>query len=275
VNAYRDGARHFEDLLRAANGVVGLCRIRYTTSHPLTLRTAVFDAMAECDKVCEFLHLPVQAGSDRILKAMRRGYTAGEYLEKIAEAAGGSPVWPSLRTSSSATHRDRRGVPEDAGPCHRGGLRHGLPFKFSVRRDAGRRARGRRPGERQAATAGGADPVLPENRPEEERGTEGKRSGGACGGPVGQRPAETPDGADPDKQSRPLPWPDDRTGSLVQVKVQKTGPTVSRGNFSPARSRDHDGLMNGAGEGSVAFLEKFDAETAYAQELPSASTSTA
>ena len=58
-------------------------RIRFTTSHPFDATERLFEAMAECDSVCEWLHLPVQSGSNRILRAMRRGYTAEAYLRKI------------------------------------------------------------------------------------------------------------------------------------------------------------------------------------------------
>ena len=86
INAYRDDGKRFGALLRACNEVEGLRRIRYTTSHPLKMQTDIFRAMAECEKVCEFLHLPCQAGSDRVLKHMRRGYTAGQYKAMIEEA---------------------------------------------------------------------------------------------------------------------------------------------------------------------------------------------
>ncbi len=64
-------------------GIRSLPRIRFTTSHPFDANERLFRAMAECDSVCEWLHLPVQSGSNRILRAMRRGYTAEAYLEKI------------------------------------------------------------------------------------------------------------------------------------------------------------------------------------------------
>ena len=59
-------------------------RIRFTTSHPFDAHERLFEAMRDCDSVCESLHLPVQSGSTRILRAMRRGYTREAYLEKIA-----------------------------------------------------------------------------------------------------------------------------------------------------------------------------------------------
>ena len=66
-------------------GAVGTTRvrIRFTTSHPFDANERLFEAMRDCDSVCESLHLPVQSGSNRILRAMRRGYTAESYLTKI------------------------------------------------------------------------------------------------------------------------------------------------------------------------------------------------
>ena len=58
-------------------------RIRFTTSHPFDATERLFEAMRDCGSVCEWLHLPVQSGSTRILRAMRRGYTAEAYLQKI------------------------------------------------------------------------------------------------------------------------------------------------------------------------------------------------
>ncbi|MDP3722551.1 MAG: radical SAM protein [Candidatus Omnitrophota bacterium] len=60
-------------------------RIRFTTSHPFDAHERLFEAMRDCDSVCEWLHLPVQSGANRILRAMRRGYTAEAYLKKIEQ----------------------------------------------------------------------------------------------------------------------------------------------------------------------------------------------
>ena len=60
-------------------------RIRFTTSHPFDANERMFQAMADCGSVCEWLHLPVQSGSNRILRAMRRGYTREAYFDKIAQ----------------------------------------------------------------------------------------------------------------------------------------------------------------------------------------------
>lgn len=60
-------------------------RIRFTTSHPFDANERLFEAMAQCESVCGWLHLPAQSGSNRILRAMRRGYTAEAYLKKIEQ----------------------------------------------------------------------------------------------------------------------------------------------------------------------------------------------
>ena len=73
----------FADLLREVNKIDGIRRIRFMTSHPKDLSDKLIYAMRDCDKVCRQLHLPFQAGSDKILKQMNRHYTKAEYLEKI------------------------------------------------------------------------------------------------------------------------------------------------------------------------------------------------
>jgi tRNA-2-methylthio-N6-dimethylallyladenosine synthase len=76
----------FADLLRTLDTVDGIERIRFTSPHPKDLRPETIAAMAECPHVCEHLHLPLQAGSDRTLARMHRGYTAERYLERLAAA---------------------------------------------------------------------------------------------------------------------------------------------------------------------------------------------
>ncbi len=76
----------FADLLRAVGAVEGVSRVRFTSPHPKDLRPETIVAMAETPAVCEQLHLPLQSGSDRILTAMRRGYTAERYLSRLADA---------------------------------------------------------------------------------------------------------------------------------------------------------------------------------------------
>ena len=79
----------FGELLRACDAVDGIERIRFTSPHPKDFREPVVAAMAECDAVCEHIHLPLQSGSTRILKAMRRTYSRERYLalaERLREA---------------------------------------------------------------------------------------------------------------------------------------------------------------------------------------------
>jgi len=90
VNSYgRDLTRRrplFAELLRRLGDVEGIERIRFTSPHPKDLRDETIAAMAETPAVCEQLHLPLQSGSDRVLTAMRRGYRASRYLERLAAA---------------------------------------------------------------------------------------------------------------------------------------------------------------------------------------------
>jgi tRNA-2-methylthio-N6-dimethylallyladenosine synthase len=81
----------FADLLRELGDVDGLRRVRFTSPHPKDLRPETIDAMAEVPSVCEHLHLPLQAGSNRTLAAMHRGYTAERYLERLAAARAAIP----------------------------------------------------------------------------------------------------------------------------------------------------------------------------------------
>ncbi len=76
----------FADLLCAVGETDGIRRVRFTSPHPKDLRPETISAMADVSAVCEHLHLPLQSGSDRVLKAMRRGYSAQRYLERLGAA---------------------------------------------------------------------------------------------------------------------------------------------------------------------------------------------
>lgn len=76
----------FADLLREVNDIDGIKRIRFTSPHPKDMREDVFIAMSDCEKVCNHLHFPLQSGSNAILAAMHRGYSAERYLERLAMA---------------------------------------------------------------------------------------------------------------------------------------------------------------------------------------------
>lgn len=76
----------FTELLRMVNDIEGLERVRFMTSHPKDISDEVIYAMRDCEKVCEFLHLPIQCGSSRLLNKMNRHYTKEYYLEIIEKA---------------------------------------------------------------------------------------------------------------------------------------------------------------------------------------------
>jgi tRNA-2-methylthio-N6-dimethylallyladenosine synthase len=86
VNSYgRDVGSSFSELLHAIDAIEGVERIRFTSPHPKDFRRDVVAAMAECPAVCEHAHLPLQSGSSRVLKAMRRTYSRERYLRLVAE----------------------------------------------------------------------------------------------------------------------------------------------------------------------------------------------
>ncbi len=91
VNGYRYDGHDFADLLHAVAAVEGIGRIRYTTSHPLEFSDAIIQAHADIPQLVKYLHLPVQAGSDRILAAMKRNHTALEYKSRIRRLKAAVP----------------------------------------------------------------------------------------------------------------------------------------------------------------------------------------
>ena len=86
VNSYKDpaGKKSFAELLAAVGELPGIRRVRFTTSHPRDFGRDIVDAIDAIATLCDHVHLPVQSGSDRVLKAMQRLYTCKEYLERIA-----------------------------------------------------------------------------------------------------------------------------------------------------------------------------------------------
>jgi tRNA-2-methylthio-N6-dimethylallyladenosine synthase len=85
VNSYHDGDHDFADLLRAAGRVDGLRRLRFTSPYPTDFTPRVIEAMATTPAVCEHVHLPVQSGSNAVLRRMLRRYTRERYLEVLAQ----------------------------------------------------------------------------------------------------------------------------------------------------------------------------------------------
>jgi tRNA-2-methylthio-N6-dimethylallyladenosine synthase len=83
VNAWDDEGRGLHDLIRVLDRIAGLARIRYTTSHPNDMSQGLIDAHGDVESLMPFLHLPVQAGSDRVLKAMNRNHDTASYLRLL------------------------------------------------------------------------------------------------------------------------------------------------------------------------------------------------
>ena len=133
----------FAELLRAVDAVDGIERIRFTSPHPKDFRPDVIAAMAECAAVCEHAHLPLQSGSTRILKAMRRTYSRERYLELVADMRAAIPdlaLTTDLIVGFPGETDD--GLPRD-GRGRRGGR---LRRRLHLRLLAPGRHRGRRDG---------------------------------------------------------------------------------------------------------------------------------
>ncbi len=92
VNSYHDGTHDFADLLRAVGAVDGIRRVRFTSPYPTDFTDRVIEAMATTPAVCEHVHLPVQSGSNAVLKRMLRRYTREEYLEVVARLRRAMPA---------------------------------------------------------------------------------------------------------------------------------------------------------------------------------------
>ncbi|MGI6486977.1 MAG: tRNA (N6-isopentenyl adenosine(37)-C2)-methylthiotransferase MiaB [Syntrophothermaceae bacterium] len=119
VNSYGRGLESkldFADLLRMVNQIDGLYRIRFTTSHPRDLSDKLIQAIADCSRVCEHVHAPLQAGSNRILRAMNRGYTCEEYLRLVRQMrAYHSGSGHYLGSHSRFSRRVRGGLSSNSG----------------------------------------------------------------------------------------------------------------------------------------------------------------
>jgi tRNA-2-methylthio-N6-dimethylallyladenosine synthase len=91
VNSYHDGSHDFADLLRAVGTVDGIRRVRFTSPYPTEFTPRVIEAMAATPAVCEHVHLPVQSGSNAVLRRMLRRYTRERYLEVVAQLRAAIP----------------------------------------------------------------------------------------------------------------------------------------------------------------------------------------
>jgi tRNA-2-methylthio-N6-dimethylallyladenosine synthase len=97
VNSYGKGLGEeeisFSELLERIHPIEGIERIRFTTSHPKDLSEELIQSFSKLKKLCEHMHLPFQSGSNKVLKAMHRGYTKESYLQKVYQL---KEVWPSF-----------------------------------------------------------------------------------------------------------------------------------------------------------------------------------
>jgi tRNA-2-methylthio-N6-dimethylallyladenosine synthase len=112
VNSYHDGEYDFADLLRSVAEVDSAMRIRYTTSHPQDMSDKLIETIASHKNICKYIHLPVQSGSNRILKLMNRTYTIEHYLELMAkikrlmpEASFSTDIIAGFPTETQDDHR--------------------------------------------------------------------------------------------------------------------------------------------------------------------------
>ena len=134
VNSYRDGRYDFADLMLSVAAVDPAVRIRFTTSHPQDMSDRLIDAIASTDNICNYLHLPVQSGSDRILDLMNRTYTVRGYLdlvEKIRQRIPGvslsTDVISGFPTETEEDHRKTVGLMQAVG------YDGAYTFKYSAR----------------------------------------------------------------------------------------------------------------------------------------------
>jgi tRNA-2-methylthio-N6-dimethylallyladenosine synthase len=137
VNSYGKGLRPACDLgglLRRVHGVEGIRRIRFITSHPSFVRPSLVEAMRDLPRVCKYLHIPAQSGSNRVLKAMRRGYTVERYLEIVEtlrrEVAGIEIASDFIVGFPGETEEDFRRTAE---LMERVGFQNSFVFKYSPR----------------------------------------------------------------------------------------------------------------------------------------------
>jgi len=140
VNAYRWAAGAttvgLADLLGRLDGIAGLRRLRFVTSYPAGFDRAILQAMRDLPSVCEYLHVPAQSGSDRILRAMNRRYTRAEYDALIDEARAAVPgiavAGDFIVGFPSETEADHAA---SADLIRRSGYKNAYVFKYSPRPD--------------------------------------------------------------------------------------------------------------------------------------------
>ena len=241
VNAYgldlrRAGAADAADfaaLLRAIDAQGGVARVRFMTSHPKDLSDELVDAIAGLPSVCEHVHLPLQAGSDRVLAAMRRSYTAAAYLERVAALRERGPRrehhdGPDRRLP----RRDRGGLRRDPGRGPRGALRRGLHVRLlGARGHRRRRASRSGAGRRRAGNASSASSALTQDLAlAAHRGWVGRRAEVLVEGP--SRHGDGLRGRT--RQNVTVNFAGDaEPGAIVEVEIEAATSTTLRGRPTP------------------------------------------
>jgi tRNA-2-methylthio-N6-dimethylallyladenosine synthase len=131
-----DGKSPFVQLLEAVHAVEGLHRIRFTSPHPIGYKRDLIEAFTRLPKLVEHVHLPLQSGSDRILKTMRRAYTAARYLELVDQIRAARPgiaittdIIVGFPGETEEDYRATRDLVEQVG------FDNAFVFKYSRRRD--------------------------------------------------------------------------------------------------------------------------------------------
>lgn len=131
-----DGKSPFTQLLYALEEVDGLERVRFTSPHPIGYKRDLVQAFRDCKKLCEHIHLPLQSGSDRILQAMKRGYTARRFRELVAELREACPglaittdIIVGFPGETEADYQETRRMVQDLE------FDNAFIFRYSPRRD--------------------------------------------------------------------------------------------------------------------------------------------
>lgn len=136
VNSYKYGRTGFAALLRKALALPGLERLRFMSPHPLYYDEPFMRVLAEEPKLARHMHLPAQSGSDRILKAMRRGYTRGQYLDLLARLRKAAPgLAVSTDFIVGYPGETRRDFQDTLKLVKEGGFSLAYCFKYSPRTD--------------------------------------------------------------------------------------------------------------------------------------------
>jgi len=134
VNSWREGTDDFADLLRAVGTVDGVRRIRFTSPYPTDFTPRVIEAMATTAAVCEHVHLPLQSGSNAVLKRMRRRYTRERYLEVVGELRQAIPdITLSTDIIVGLPGETEQQFQETLGMVTEAGFDDAYTFKYSVR----------------------------------------------------------------------------------------------------------------------------------------------